>query len=199
MGRFMRKRRKVSEVSVIKLAENVAAVKGSDAGKLRIACGRMSRRRLTIMQHSSRLGKSCVEKLCRSIERHRISRWSGFYSSKAEEASDFRYTSVAEGVDKAHDNYTMSTHRLDCSTARDRSEITLSSILQTCSAEKESMSEIKSRPLESPLALPSPADIEEFFVEAEKSQKQQFAVKYNFNVDSEVPLEGRYDWIRIAT
>ncbi|KAI0498532.1 hypothetical protein KFK09_019420 [Dendrobium nobile] len=44
---------------------------------------------------------------------------------------------------------------------------------------------------------PPAAEIEEFFTAAEKSEKHRFATRYNFDVDKEVPLEGRYEWVRI--
>ncbi|WCJ17649.1 Cyclin-dependent kinase inhibitor family protein [Euphorbia peplus] len=40
--------------------------------------------------------------------------------------------------------------------------------------------------------------VEKFFEEAEKEmreKRQQFMEKYNFDIENEVPLEGRYEWV----
>ncbi|XP_064986005.1 cyclin-dependent kinase inhibitor 1-like [Musa acuminata AAA Group] len=41
------------------------------------------------------------------------------------------------------------------------------------------------------------AEIEEFFAAAETDQAQRFAEKYNYDVIGDVPLDGRFDWVRI--
>ncbi|KAG1334644.1 cyclin-dependent kinase inhibitor 1 [Cocos nucifera] len=43
--------------------------------------------------------------------------------------------------------------------------------------------------------MPSEAEIEEFFVAAERDEWQRFAAKYNYDVVNDVPLEGRYEWL----
>lgn len=45
--------------------------------------------------------------------------------------------------------------------------------------------------------LPSAAQIEEFFTVAERHQQKRFAEKYNYDVVKDVPLEGRYQWVRL--
>ncbi|CAH9125806.1 unnamed protein product [Cuscuta epithymum] len=42
---------------------------------------------------------------------------------------------------------------------------------------------------------PSAAEIEEFFSAAEKYQQNLFMEKYNYDVEKDVPLEGRYKWV----
>ncbi|KAM3286239.1 cyclin-dependent kinase inhibitor 1 [Capsicum chacoense] len=44
--------------------------------------------------------------------------------------------------------------------------------------------------------MPSEAELDEFFVAAEKDLHKQFAEKYNFDFAKEEPLEGRYKWVR---
>ncbi|KAL1811973.1 hypothetical protein ACET3Z_022038 [Daucus carota] len=44
---------------------------------------------------------------------------------------------------------------------------------------------------------PSMAEIEEFFSVAEKYEAKRFAEKYNFDIVKDVPLEGKYQWVRI--
>ncbi|XAR59464.1 hypothetical protein NMG60_11015306 [Bertholletia excelsa] len=45
--------------------------------------------------------------------------------------------------------------------------------------------------------MPAAAEIEEFFSAAEKSVLKRFSDKYNYDVVKDVPLEGRYQWIRL--
>nr|XP_009380907.1 PREDICTED: cyclin-dependent kinase inhibitor 1-like [Musa acuminata subsp. malaccensis] len=46
-------------------------------------------------------------------------------------------------------------------------------------------------------ATTTEAEIEEFFAAAETDQAQRFAEKYNYDVIGDVPLDGRFDWVRI--
>ncbi|KAI3753161.1 hypothetical protein L2E82_25207 [Cichorium intybus] len=46
-----------------------------------------------------------------------------------------------------------------------------------------------------PAKTPSPAELEEFFSEAEKYEQKRFAEKYNYDIVKDVPMEGRYQWI----
>ncbi|KAJ3695880.1 hypothetical protein LUZ60_001257 [Juncus effusus] len=45
--------------------------------------------------------------------------------------------------------------------------------------------------------MPLQAELDDFFFAAEKAQQDRFASKYNFDVEKEKPLEGRYDWVRL--
>ncbi|CAA0807547.1 Cyclin-dependent kinase inhibitor 7 [Striga hermonthica] len=45
---------------------------------------------------------------------------------------------------------------------------------------------------------PSPVDLEEFFAAAEKKYDQKrFVEKYNYDIVKDVPLEGKYQWVRL--
>ncbi|CAJ1939427.1 unnamed protein product [Sphenostylis stenocarpa] len=44
---------------------------------------------------------------------------------------------------------------------------------------------------------PPEAEIEEFFVMAEKYEQKRFVEKYNFDIVRDMPLEGRYQWVRL--
>lgn len=48
-----------------------------------------------------------------------------------------------------------------------------------------------------PEKSPSPAELEEFFSEAEKYEKKRFTEKYNYDIVKDVPMEGRYQWVRL--
>ncbi|XP_052194322.1 cyclin-dependent kinase inhibitor 7 [Diospyros lotus] len=45
--------------------------------------------------------------------------------------------------------------------------------------------------------MPSMVEIQEFFSAAEKSEQKRFTEKYNYDVVKDVPLEGRYQWVRL--
>ncbi|KAJ4716338.1 Cyclin-dependent kinase inhibitor [Melia azedarach] len=45
--------------------------------------------------------------------------------------------------------------------------------------------------------MPSMAEIDEFFSVAEKHEQKRFAEKYNYDIVKDVPLEGRYQWVRL--
>ncbi|MCD7446097.1 hypothetical protein HAX54_037304 [Datura stramonium] len=53
------------------------------------------------------------------------------------------------------------------------------------------------RKLPSAAKLPPEAEIEEFFSAAEKREQKRFAEKYNYDIVKDVPLEGRYEWVRL--
>ncbi|KAL7592036.1 cyclin-dependent kinase inhibitor 7 [Lactuca sativa] len=48
-----------------------------------------------------------------------------------------------------------------------------------------------------PEKSPSPAELEEFFSEAEKYEQKRFTEKYNYDIVKDVPMEGRYQWVRL--
>lgn len=45
--------------------------------------------------------------------------------------------------------------------------------------------------------IPTTHEIEEFFALAEQQQQKRFTEKYNFDVVNDVPLPGRYEWVRV--
>lgn len=46
-------------------------------------------------------------------------------------------------------------------------------------------------------APPTAEEIDEFFSAAEKYEQKRFTEKYNYDVVKDIPLEGRYQWIRM--
>ncbi|KAL0387014.1 UNVERIFIED_CONTAM: Cyclin-dependent kinase inhibitor 7 [Sesamum radiatum] len=44
---------------------------------------------------------------------------------------------------------------------------------------------------------PPAAELEEFFAAAEKYDQKRFAEKYNYDIVKDVPLDGRYQWVRL--
>ncbi|KAK6916469.1 Cyclin-dependent kinase inhibitor domain [Dillenia turbinata] len=45
--------------------------------------------------------------------------------------------------------------------------------------------------------MPSTAEIEEFFASAEKLEQKRFIDKYNYDIVKDVPLQGRFQWVRL--
>uniref|UniRef100_A0A5B7C4V0 Cyclin-dependent kinase inhibitor n=1 Tax=Davidia involucrata TaxID=16924 RepID=A0A5B7C4V0_DAVIN len=90
-----------------------------------------------------------------------------------------------------------STYNFDC---RERRETTPTSELQAESDELESTArptEANSRRRSSAEKMPSETELEEFFAAAEKDIQKRFTEKYNYDVVKDVPLEGRYKWVRL--
>ncbi|XP_028765819.1 cyclin-dependent kinase inhibitor 7-like [Neltuma alba] len=49
-----------------------------------------------------------------------------------------------------------------------------------------------------PVAKMAPKEeIEEFFAMAEKYEQERFAEKYNYDIAKDMPLDGRYQWVRL--
>ncbi|XP_022749169.1 cyclin-dependent kinase inhibitor 7-like [Durio zibethinus] len=69
-------------------------------------------------------------------------------------------------------------------------------ISELCGDSKEMESPEKKTP-PSPGKPPSQAEIDEFFSVAEKYEQKRFAEKYNYDIVKDVPLDGRYQWIRL--
>ncbi|GLU09296.1 hypothetical protein SLE2022_261620 [Rubroshorea leprosula] len=53
------------------------------------------------------------------------------------------------------------------------------------------------RKLHAGAKMPSEAEIDEFFSVAEKYEQKRFAMKYNYDIAKDVPLEGCYQWVRL--
>ncbi|XWS54822.1 hypothetical protein CRYUN_Cryun10bG0122300 [Craigia yunnanensis] len=49
----------------------------------------------------------------------------------------------------------------------------------------------------SPAKPPSQEEIDEIFSVAEKHEQKRFAEKYNYDIVKDVPLDGRYQWVRL--
>ncbi|KAG8364269.1 hypothetical protein BUALT_Bualt19G0110700 [Buddleja alternifolia] len=45
--------------------------------------------------------------------------------------------------------------------------------------------------------MPTAAELEEFFAAAEKQEQKRFTEKYNYDIVKDVPLEGKYQWVRL--
>ncbi|KAL1561043.1 cyclin-dependent kinase inhibitor 7-like [Salvia divinorum] len=68
-------------------------------------------------------------------------------------------------------------------------------LLQLSSPKKESWTTLRRKNPTS--AAPSAAELEGFFAAAEKYEQKRFAEKYNYDIVKDVPLEGRYHWVRL--
>ncbi|KAJ8619011.1 hypothetical protein MRB53_015197 [Persea americana] len=85
----------------------------------------------------------------------------------------------------------------DC---RERRETTPSSSLRSEQDELESTTRSSEESLRrkfTAAVMPSAAEIDDFFSAAEKDEKKRFSEKYNFDVEKDVPVEGRYEWVRL--
>nr|QYW07154.1 cyclin-dependent kinase inhibitor 3 [Dimocarpus longan] len=62
---------------------------------------------------------------------------------------------------------------------------------------KAEKSEANSRPRSTVEKMPTEDEIEQFFAKAEKQLQKEFAEKYNYDIEKDEPMEGRYEWIRL--
>jgi len=112
--------------------------------------------------------------------------------SEEEERSEF--------VDLQEGNAEVETSTYGC--RRERRETTPSSELRAESDDLDSTA----RPTEANSSCrsaaekkqkPTQSEIEEFFADAEKDMQKRFMEKYNYDIVNDVPLEGRYEWVRL--
>ncbi|XP_042507343.1 cyclin-dependent kinase inhibitor 1-like [Macadamia integrifolia] len=86
----------------------------------------------------------------------------------------------------------------DCRQSR---ETTPSSELRAESGDLESTARpsavANSRYRSTDVRMPTETELDEFFSAAEKKEQKRFADKYNFDIMKDVPLEGRYEWVRV--
>ncbi|KAG5010755.1 hypothetical protein AAZX31_07G194800 [Glycine max] len=64
-------------------------------------------------------------------------------------------------------------------------------------SEESAMIPAKSSAAVLKVKTPPKAEIEEFFAMAEKYEQKRFTEKYNFDIVRDLPLEGRYQWVRL--
>ncbi|XP_073127870.1 uncharacterized protein [Henckelia pumila] len=71
--------------------------------------------------------------------------------------------------------------------------------MESSTSKKKKPSAKSRRDLAFPAAekMPSAEEIEEFFKAAEKCDQKRFTEKYNYDFLKDVPLEGRYQWVRL--
>ncbi|XP_041004669.1 cyclin-dependent kinase inhibitor 7-like [Juglans microcarpa x Juglans regia] len=106
-----------------------------------------------------------------------------------------------EFVDLQDGSSEVETSTYSC--CRERRETTPSSELRPESAKLEPTerpTEADSRPsttVEKKIKMIPEAELEEFFAAAERDMHKHFMEKYNFDFVNEVPLEGRYEWVRL--
>lgn len=237
MGRYMRKSRRIVEVSVMEVTQGVGV--RTRARTLALAAEATApAETVMITEASSKKRKTSEEELAgdrteggemqtdylqlrsRSlvmtkgfsqsehnldgirrefVDRGRISRCSSISSCEAagEEGDDIRFP-IAGGDQKPRVDLSSSICYFDCKQERKES-MTPSCNCSIYSGELESTAERESRRQTTPRLnrMPSASEIEEFFAAAEKSEKQRFASKYNFDFDLEAPLAGQYEWVPI--
>lgn len=104
-------------------------------------------------------------------------------------------------VDLEGDRLEIETSRCNLD-RRERRETTPSSEFQVESGELESTAKAPPSAANSPRnsvveKMPPAAELEEFFAAAEKKMAKEFAEKYNYDIEKDIPLEGRYEWVKL--
>ncbi|GFP84558.1 cyclin-dependent kinase inhibitor 7 [Phtheirospermum japonicum] len=71
-------------------------------------------------------------------------------------------------------------------------------LLQSLSTPKKKSSSPPANPRRKIVeSTPSAAELDEFFAAAEKYDRKRFVEKYNYDIVKDVPLEGKYQWVRL--
>lgn len=83
-----------------------------------------------------------------------------------------------------------------------RSEMSLSNELRLTNSQEEEHSTMHNKSksrcvLSPPQKMPMESELEEFFTAAEKDIQKRFSDKYNYDIVKDVPLEGRYEWVKL--
>nr|KYP42160.1 Cyclin-dependent kinase inhibitor 7 [Cajanus cajan] len=80
------------------------------------------------------------------------------------------------------------------------SELRVTNSQEVDSAEKKLTMQTKAKSrsaLSTPQKMPTESELEEFFAAAEKDIQKRFSDKYNYDIVKDVPLEGRYEWVKL--
>ncbi|KAG0499420.1 hypothetical protein HPP92_003659 [Vanilla planifolia] len=212
MRKYTRKRRKIAEVAVteetqlvgVKTRARTLALasaaemrrgegcpKMAKAGDVRTAYLQLRSRSLVMTHPHSNGARNSLGKNYGSDGRGRISRCSSISSCEAVEVEGLRGS--ASGANEKCENHGSSTHFADRNGDwRDNKPSNNHSRETESTADRDLLQDCRPQ-----LWIPSAAEIEQFFAKAEKSEKQRFTSKYNFDFDNEIPLAGRYKWIRM--
>lgn len=216
MGKYMRKCRGIGEVAVMdvsqvvgvrtramttalaaaaKVAKRKRAVSATTA-EYQIAYLQLRSRSL-VMTLPPRISRSEVIKSdssgspwCLSVDRGEISRCESNASCEVPELRSDDHREAVEGSETAACYSSFRREREMTPLSNRREE--LYDLEST--AERQSVS-----PRPTAVMTPSDAEIDEFFAAAEKKETQLFATTYNFDVVNNVPLEGRYEWVRVLS
>ncbi|XP_058089101.1 cyclin-dependent kinase inhibitor 1-like [Magnolia sinica] len=194
MGKYMKKCKGIGEVAVMEVSSvgvrtRARALALATATKRRRpVSGEFRTRRLleraSQLRRSSNSGRIPADR-CPSPDRVAVSRCSSNGSSEL--VNEWFRSSDPEGFGNATD-------------FDSRERETTPSNLRSESDDLEStarLSETNSRRKSSAEKIPSEAEIEAFFSAAEKTELKRFAERYNYDVLKDVPLEGRYEWVKL--
>ncbi|KAF3320681.1 cyclin-dependent kinase inhibitor 1-like protein [Carex littledalei] len=124
----------------------------------------------------------------------RCSSTSSLAGAKFEEDTA-EHSNLRSGAAEVANDQESSVGNSECN--RERRDWTPSSESKGESSDLESETGEKSRRRSTVDKMPSQIEIDEFFTVAEKAVRDRFTSKYNFDVEKEMPLEGRYEWVRL--
>lgn len=210
MGKYIRKRKGLGEVSVMEVAqvgvrtraramaaENSGGEKRrkvSSVGELRFSSSLVqlrSRSQVSVTPENSVSPADSSDRCVSASSDHVMASCCSSNGSMEKESLKF---ADLEGESAEIET---SRYKLD---RRERRETTPPNEFQAESGELESTakpSEASSRRISMVEKMPPEAELEEFFAAAEKSIRKQFTEKYNYDIVKDLPLEGRYEWVKL--
>ncbi|XP_014506027.1 cyclin-dependent kinase inhibitor 7 [Vigna radiata var. radiata] len=81
------------------------------------------------------------------------------------------------------------------------SDLRITNSQEVNSEEKKPTMQTKTKPRcyvpPAPQKMPAESELEEFFAAAEKDIQKRFSEKYNYDIVKDMPLEGRYEWVKL--
>lgn len=102
------------------------------------------------------------------------------------------------------ENAQVETSTCNCREQQIRREMSLSSELRIPNSQEVDSAEKKTTITKSRCCVssalqkrPTDSELEEFFAAAEKDIHKRFSEKYNYDIVKDVPLEGRYEWVKL--
>ncbi|KAK6116247.1 hypothetical protein DH2020_050043 [Rehmannia glutinosa] len=203
MGRCVRKREGSGEAVVMEKAADMAGRKRKVVGgesELSTSSIQLKTRRLAVRSpENSASPASSGNSSCESVSSGNVLA-SCCSSSRSSELAKERLEFADLEQENAVAVEYFATSAGDSVDFRDRREKTPSFEVQAESGELESTArprESNSRRCSTAEKMPTEAELEEFFADAEKNLQKQFIDKYNYDIVKDEPLEGRYEWVPV--
>ncbi|XP_047174848.1 cyclin-dependent kinase inhibitor 7-like [Vigna umbellata] len=167
------------------------------------------RRKIAINKNSNNISpSSCVQLKSNTTSPESEERCSGESpASCCSSNGSFDENRIIKFSDLEVENAQVETSTCNCGEQQMRREMSLSSDLRITnsqevdSAEKKPTMQTKTKSRccvpPAPQKMPTESELEEFFTAAEKDIQKRFSEKYNYDIVKDIPLEGRYEWVKL--
>ncbi|XP_028088125.1 cyclin-dependent kinase inhibitor 7 isoform X2 [Camellia sinensis] len=201
-GDYMRECKKVGEIAVVELrceCDRVLTTRAMESSSSSSSAGgSLKRRKLVSNSDDDQLVSSNSPEILVSpaVEDSGCVLLSRCSSTESSQFVKHELRSVDLKVElEAHANSGFENEISTLVSCRFRETTPSSDEMESSTATKRSTASLRRKHPEA--KMPAAAEIEEFFSAAEKYEQKRFVDKYNYDVVKDVPLEGRYQWVRL--